>query len=546
MVLIGHRASGIGHRASGIGHRASFLLVNSDNNCYQEFHSLYKNPFSNSSLYFFYINKLNHISLFKAFLRQGIVKTGLCTLFLLVLFTVISIKPVYGLTTQTAQVINGTSPYLTYDNGKTVSSTILPLLSLILPNNQAISVLEDTSTSLTPIVIDKPSPTFADIKTNLPFTSYPSMPLANAIVANNYWRDADGDKLSTVTGYLKAKWEDVEGVDITDNIKSNPNSELDACKSPYKLTLSADDGALLTNYGIPDMSSFKGGSHSYYIIPNVKKTCYLKPHLVFGKGSQPGDIYENGNYAGPPEQWDPDRGFKPQNINDATSNFPTTGSNNFFFIMQLAGLTANEFIAINSNTVNASSGTGISLSLSREGDYAVRITLKGPAIDSPNKSFSVSTFKLYSDQSKTNLIYQFTIWRWYLVKPSTDNTFFDDGQAFCRTLGGNYKLPEVFDLTNANGKDIVSGERLAMGLPGQGNVYQRRISYWNEHWIGGLFNEWGMVNNEYYTGSNWYTGDYVVNHKTTGGLVFNVHSNYGDVDTSWSTTTSARVACITF
>lgn len=35
--------------------------------------------------------------------------------------------------------------------------------------------------------------------------------------------------------------------------------------------------------------------------------------------------------------------------------------------MQLAGLTANEFIAINSNTVNASSGTGISLSLSREG-----------------------------------------------------------------------------------------------------------------------------------------------------------------------------------
>ncbi|MCX8739931.1 hypothetical protein J3U56_11415, partial [Gilliamella sp. B2824] len=270
---------GIGHRASGIGHRASFLLVNSDNNCYQEFYSLYKNPFSDLSLYFFYISESNRISLFKAFLRQGIVKTGLCTLFLLVLFTVISIKPVYGLTTQTAQVINGTSPYLTYDNGKTVSTTILPLLSLTLPNNKVISALEDKSSVVEPIVIEKVPTTFNDIKTYLPFSNYPSMPLANVIVANNYWRDADGDKLFTITGYMKVKWETYDGEDVTDYVKSNPNSELDSCKSPYKLTLSADDGALLTNYGIPDTNSFKGESHSYYIL-SKHTVCYVKPYAI--------------------------------------------------------------------------------------------------------------------------------------------------------------------------------------------------------------------------------------------------------------------------
>ncbi|OCL19378.1 hypothetical protein A9G03_06560 [Gilliamella sp. wkB171] len=198
---------------------------------------------------------------------------------MLLILTALSIKQVYGLNSQTAQVINGTGPYLTFDNGKTVSTTILPLLSLTLPDNKVISALEDKSSVVEPIVIEKVPTTFNDIKTHLPFNNYPSMPLANAIVANNYWRDPDGDKLFTITGSMRVKWETYDGEDVTDYVKSNPNSELDACKSPYKLTLSADDGALATRYGIPDIGQFTGASHSYYIL-SKREVCYLKPNAT--------------------------------------------------------------------------------------------------------------------------------------------------------------------------------------------------------------------------------------------------------------------------
>ena len=456
----------------------------------------------------------------------------------------------YGLTTQTAQVINGNSPYLTFDNGKHASSTILPLLSLTLPNNKVISAEEDKSSATKPIVIEKESATFSDIKTHLPYENYPSMPLENMIMTNNYWRDADGDKLLKVTGAMSVKWETHDGEDVTNYVKSNPNSELDSCKSPYKLTLSADNGSLVTDYGLPDIGEFSGASHSYYLYPVTPKVCYLQPNLLYGRGIAEGEYFGNSKYSGPLEQWDPDKGFKPQNINEASANFPTTGSNNLFFIVRLSQITADTFIKVNGKSVASASGRGIGLSLSRAGNYAVRITLQGPTKDSSNRRFSASTFKLYSDRAKRNLIYQFKISRWYIPSPNETKDLFY-ARSFCKSLRENYRVPQAYDLTNANGKDRLSGQELRLGLPGQANSYQRRLSYWSTsdaRWIGGLFNEWGIVNTQYYPNTDWVSADYLVNNTTSNkkSRAFNVRSDYGDIDAEFRESHSGRSVCVAY
>ncbi|MCX8641502.1 MULTISPECIES: hypothetical protein [unclassified Gilliamella] len=465
--------------------------------------------------------------------------------------------PVYGLSSQTAKSINGSSPYLSFDNGKSASSTILPLLSITLPKNKVISALEDSSSATDPIMIDKVSSTFSDIVTNMPFANYPSTTLANVVVTNNYWHDPDGDKLFTITGNMQIKWENAAGEDVTNYVKSNPNSELDACKSPYKLTLSADAGSLATNYGIPSIGSFTGGSHSYYLYPSTPKVCYVQPNLYQGKGIQAGDEYEGGNYAGPVTQWDPDRGFKPQDLKNPLSNFPTTGTNNYFFKMTIAGLTAGQFISINGAQIMPSSGSGVNLSITAENNNingnVVRVTLKGPTLTSANNNFISSIFKFYGDSAKSKIIYQFNLSRWFIVKPGIKGVDYinnySDAVQFCRNLGSNYRMPSLQDYTNAN----TSQYHFNLGVPGQGNVYQRSISYRNGStgkWVGGFFNEWGAIaagtwmGDSYYSDSGWAIGNYWVSDVNTINGVkynYNIFSEFGDIDPFGN----GRVACVT-
>ncbi len=513
MVLIGHRASGIGHRASGIGHRD--LLAHQVVSGQHTFQFLLSNsspvPFIISfSIYLLTISVLLPQQLTKATLfyaKQSLLSRWLiklvitspllsCLLLLLLVDTVL-INLAYGLTTQTAQVINGKGPYLSFDNGKTESNTVLPLLSLTLPNNKVILASEDNSSMTNPILMDGGSVTFNDIKTSIPFTSYPSTTLANVIVKNNYWRDEDGDKLLTITGNLKVKWETANGDDVTNYVKSNPNYQLNACQSPYKMTMSADSGSLVTTFGLPSISIFSGGSHSYYLDYNVPKACFAKPSVINGSGF----------FAGPSEQWDPTNGFKLQDLNQPESNFPTTGSNGLNFSLMVEGISAQAVISANGSVVKPEAGVGVTLQLTPKSSNLIDVTLIGPNKDSASKWFSPTTFKIYADNKKLLLLYSFKISRWFIADPSGASGLgqvdsdYDKTKSFCNGLL-YYRIPSVRDYTNGNGNDWYGG------LPNFTYLdYQRRISYKDSSakWVGGIFSEWGMTYTDEgeYAASDW-------------------------------------------
>ncbi|MFQ0972144.1 hypothetical protein, partial [Gilliamella sp. BG1] len=115
----------------------------------------------------------------------------------------------------------------------------------------------------------------------------------------------------------------------------------------------------------------------------------------------------------------------------------------------------------------------------------------GPVNSSANKNFSPSTFKLYSDRAKSNVLYSFKIERWYIAQGVGINASASKTKDYCNQIG--YRMPSVADYTNANNDDIWTG-----GIPGRNiNGYRRQLSYrgGNGKWIGGLINEWGTLFN---------------------------------------------------
>ncbi|OCG59030.1 hypothetical protein [Gilliamella sp. GillExp13] len=140
------------------------------------------------------------------------------------------------------------------------------------------------------------------------------------------------------------------------------------------------------------------------------------------------------------------------------------------------------------------------------------------------------------------MIYQFKIEHWFIVKSGDTSQNFNNALSFCKNLSSpqTYFVPEVQDYTNANGFGW------NFGVPGQGNTYQRRISYWNSSnnkWVGGLFNEWGIIYD--YRDAGWDFGDYWVINESQGKR-YNVFAQFGDVDFLFNHPSSDRVACFTW
>ncbi|OCG10922.1 hypothetical protein A9G09_11510 [Gilliamella sp. wkB292] len=399
---------------------------------------------------------------------------------------------------QTVNAIKGNAPYISF-NGLTKNTDITPLLRIILPDGKKVTPDNDVSTSAKPIQLVTSKAKFSDIQTFVSppnsNSSYPQYPLTQIITTSNYWGDRDGDGQPTVTGNIALNWYDYEGNNITTFVKNNFNSELEGCNAPYKLTLSIPlAGFISTKYGIPNSSVYRGGSKSYYLYPKVDslaKFCYAKPNLASEE-----DVGDNWKYG---------KGFYSYDPSNPENNFPTTGSNNLFFDLKVAGLSATELININGSSVGQVSGSGVSLSLSNYGGL-LRVSLKGPSLSSNGGVFTPSTFRLYADKSKTIVFYTFKISRWYIGIPGASGGYVNSENR-CNSLNGGYRLPGVLDLTNSNRVTDGSGNNINWnnGVPGVKEVDRRLISYRNSsgQWMGGLFSEWGSVTNDYYVGSDW-------------------------------------------
>ncbi|OCG13872.1 hypothetical protein A9G24_07130 [Gilliamella sp. App6-5] len=437
---------------------------------------------------------------------------------------IVSTKAI-ALSATTTNIIQGSAPYLSMDGGVTKAMSEEGLLGIKFPDGSVYiapgantdlypDAKVDNSSFNTPITLPSEAKTFADIQTLVPLAGnshYPRIDLNNLIgEPYNYWGDADGDGNASATGSLTVAWKNADNKDITAEIKTNPNKLLTACDMPYQLTITATNGHLSTEYGVPQTSTFNDISHTYYLGVKADKpsACYAYPNSKYdGRFS---DIMDGPN-------WVAFAGFKVNDADKPSDNFPTTGADNLHFFLLLSGITAEQIIAANGATVSAESGHGVTLSLSadevnwndvyNENDRerwnarpielrsGLKIKLKGPTLDSKDKRFSPSVFKLYADNSHTHLLYSFKIERWYINNPPTikeneevvyNSMTHEQAIQFCQGLDSHYRLPDVNDYTNS---DYAGG-----GIPGMDYYYQRRLSFKRgNRWVGGLFNEWGNM-----------------------------------------------------
>ena len=482
----------------------------------------------------------------------------------------LSINSTYALNTSTVNVINGSAPYLTYDGGITKADSTESLLGITLSDGTVINASNDESSLVTPIELPSEGDTYASIQTIVPLpaagnSSYPRVNIIDLLKAPyNYFGDDDGDGYDDVTGEVIAtasgdigvKWENINGIDVTDTVKNNAYSKFIECDSPYKLTLTTSNVELNTVYGEPNKSSFMGSSHSYYINPKVEPhVCYAQPSPLYDDGSSGvGMLYDGPGWDSALIDWNyrgyPSKGFK---INSARNsgnydgessvyknNFPSTGSNGLYFYLLLAGISPEAVIAANGSSISAVEGGNVRLSLSTgitqwENDstflfnnaimypyqfplYGVpqkglKITLNGPRATSNDKSFSPSTFRLYADSRKSKILYEFKLMRWYIPTDIVYQNILIDGdlsttqakaEEECRRLGKGYRLTGMYDLTY----DVFKEKWHA--IPPTNNNALRQLSYRKDgEWVRGIINEWGsLYNNSFshtrnYPDSDW-------------------------------------------
>ena len=413
---------------------------------------------------------------------------------------------------------------------------------------------EDTYASIQTIV---PLPTAGN-------SNYPIVNMTDLLEAPyNYFGDDDGDGyasngnvIATATGQISLKWEvlkpgftDVNAkdafMDITSTVKNNPNAVVSLCNSLYRLTINASDGELKTMYGQPNKSYFIGANHYYYFKANHSSpsVCYVQPNLALDNASNnetwislDGPLWDsaksvNGNYRGYPSQ-----GYRVINASNSgnyygpesvtRNNFPSTGSHGLHFYVLLAGIKPDEVLAANGSTVKAVEGGNVSLSLSVgktenwEHKYkgvnpygavqtALKVKLVGPRYNSIDKSFKPATFRLYADSGKRKLLYEFKLMRWYITEPyvsygTAKDAYYREQELaknHCKNLGSNYYLPDINDLTNADG----FGDFWMGGVPNQFSGALRQLSYVDflGKWAGGINNEWGCLSCSGYSESDW-------------------------------------------
>ncbi|MDF7670693.1 hypothetical protein PT276_05700 [Orbaceae bacterium ESL0721] len=428
--------------------------------------------------------------------------------------------PASAAITTTKSTIIGTAPYLTFDGGITKEGDTRKLLSITLSDGRVYSLENNDSTPTNPIELPVEGQTLADVQMFMPIDKT-SITL-NELIAEpyNYWGDDDGDGINGIsaTGTLTMQISDAEDRTV------KRDDKLNACVAYYKITFNNSAGSLKTQYGSPNTVTFPATTATYYIkpkLPTKPYACYAQPNLS-GRG---------GSYDGPASQWDNKKGFKPQDINVPSSNFPTMGAYGLFFNLTIAN--GGNWQNVSYDKTPANSGIDIAISGgSTSSTNIAKILLNGPRYNTNNATTAVpTTFTLYSDKAKTNKIYSFTIDKWFIATPGDGGGYKAD---YCTNrYGSGYRIPSVREYTNANGYGWTGG------LSGQPNNYQRRIG-------GGLFAEWGYTyNGSYYTGSDFDHYWYYWAVETDKQWQRYVNSNYGKVDSRYASYSDSRFACIT-
>ncbi|MCX8663400.1 hypothetical protein [Gilliamella sp. B2911] len=419
----------------------------------------------------------------------------------------------HALTSQTtANQIQGTPPYLTFDGGRTRAVDTNGLLGITLSNG-ANYTPSNNSSSTTPIVLPVEGQSFADIRMFVP-TDTTSVALSTLIgPPNNYWGDDDGDSGVSATGSLSLSIVD------KNNQSVSRNSVLTICNAPYRVTLSSTNGTLSTRYGFPNRNTFSARSETYYVNPKAEPVvCFARPNLTFGRD----------DFAGPSSMWDPAKGFLTQETDPSLygRNFPTTGANKLYFDLLISG---------SSQPLSWSpvSQGGITVTMSNPTATSVRVTLTGPyatpsqissANPGPLSTISLpQTFELVGrDSNGTPVVkYGFTLKQWFVHRGSKDDAY-SNTLSWCNSLG--YRMPSVKDLTNAscsgNGSNTHCRGLVGATPSAPHNGYMRHIG-------SGFFTEWGKMDDYSGVGFKYF---YYWTSDLAGSSWFIVAADSGSVD----------------
>nr|WP_155266127.1 hypothetical protein [Gilliamella apicola] len=425
-----------------------------------------------------------------------------------------------ALSATTSERIHGTAPYLTFDGGVTKVTEIRELLGIKLSDGRTFTPQNNPSSSTAPIELPNVGDTFADIEMIVPSSS-DSINI-NDLVTQGKWGDDDGDGQGagevTASGSISLVIKDKDGNTV------NRSDALDICKAPYKVTLGSSGGTLETRYGMPNSSTFSGGTAEYYITPPSQPViCSVRPNLLYG-GTVGIDAWDKPSFAGPANIWSPTKGFLVQSTNPSfyDLNFPTTGSDGLYFDLDIVGVDASQLswtvttlgdITATVSWTSPRTGTltdpwGGTMQADKwitdKSKNVTRVTLHGPEARSQWRNPSPSqitvpslpqTFELVGRDSRGNEVrYGFVLRQWF-VNRGRESGDYSDQLAWCRSLG--YRMPRVRDLTNSKYNNLGA-------TPSSSGYYYMR-------YIGaGFFTEWGVM--DYYTdagfvGSAYWTSD---------------------------------------
>ncbi|MWN06821.1 hypothetical protein, partial [Gilliamella sp. Pas-s95] len=349
-----------------------------------------------------------------------------------------------------------------------------------------------------PIVLPVAGQSFTDIHMMVP-PSTNSVSLNDLVTSYHYWGDDDGDGQGangvTATGSLS--------VAITDknNQTVGRGTVLSLCHAPYKVVLSSSAGSLITQYGVPNSSTFSGSSATYYITPPPSPTiCYARPNLIF-----------HGQYANT-STWDSTKGHLTRSTDPASynSNFPTTGANGLYFDLDIAGIDASQLtwapVTHEGITATVTRVTANDSWLPNGSEVVTRVTLTGPEARSQNYIVSYSsigrpnlpaTFELVGRDSGGRAVikYGFVLKRWFVHRGGVKEGYGGSNpiKLWCDALG--YRIPTSTELAGTTSRS--------------GRVSHRGI--------GGLFNEWGNVSH-YGVGFN--SGKYCTYNRTNSPRIY--------------------------
>lgn len=190
------------------------------------------------------------------------------------LYLLLTISNAYGLSSSTANEINGNKPYLLLSDGVTKLTNLDELLGFKMPKRDGASGSEWIDTQMAGTVLMAPvGMKYSDVEPLIIVDG--SLHTPSGLIVGDEDGDADIVENTNVTGKMKATWYNA-GVVVP---ASDLGQTLLSCGGPYTLNIEIPNEVNVnTKYGTPNSNAY--GTHAgltYTFMSSKASICYLQP-----------------------------------------------------------------------------------------------------------------------------------------------------------------------------------------------------------------------------------------------------------------------------